>query len=215
MASKCKFRDSTCHQCGKRGHLKAVCRSKTKKPSGGKKQPPSPRKVCQIGDEYQEEEENSLYTIKAVSASHPLMIQVEIDGQCVQMELDTGAAYSIMSEITYQELWPDGELETYDVKLKCYSGTNITVKGSREVLVSYNDQVAKLTLIVVNGAGSSLFGRNWLQVITLDWNSINTVANGEVQTILEKHHKVFSGGLGTLKGFKVKISIDPKARPKF
>ena len=212
MASKCKFRDSTCHQCGKRGHLKAVCRSKTKKPSGGKKQPQSPRKVCQIGDEYQE---NSLYTIKAVSASHPLMIQVEIDGQCVQMELDTGAAYSIMSETTYQELWPDGELETCDVKLKCYSGTNITVKGSREVLVRYHDQVAKLTLIVVNGAGSSLFGRNWLQVITLDWHSINTVANGEVQTILEKHSKVFSGGLGTLEGFKVKISIDPKARPKF
>ena len=87
----------------RKGHLEAVCRSKTKKPSGDKKQPPSPRKICQIGDEYQEEEEeNSLYTIKAVSASHPLMVEVEIDGQCVQMELDTGAAYSIMSEATYQ-----------------------------------------------------------------------------------------------------------------
>ena len=38
--------------------------SMLKKPSGGKKQPPGPRKVCQIGGEYQEEEENSLYTSK-------------------------------------------------------------------------------------------------------------------------------------------------------
>ena len=54
-----------------------------------------------------------------MSASHLLMVE-EIDGQCVQMKLDTGAAYSIMSETTYRELWPDGELETCDIKLKFY-----------------------------------------------------------------------------------------------
>ena len=70
--------------------------------------------MCQVGEEYLEEED-SLYTVNAVSASRPLIVEVEIEGQCVQMEVDTGEAHSIMSEVTYKE---PAELETCEVKLK-------------------------------------------------------------------------------------------------
>ena len=35
------------------------------------------------------------------------------------------------------------------------------------------DQEAQLQLIVVQGSGPSLFGRNWLSVIRLNWRAIN------------------------------------------
>jgi len=145
--------------------------------------------------------------MNTVSMSCPLMVKVEIDGQPVQMELDTGAAYSIMSETAFWELWPEGELETSKVKLKSYSGASIPVIGSKEILVHYQDQVAKVALIVVKGAGSSLFGRNWLQAIRLDWHAINTVASEGLQAVLEKYSMVFNSGLGTLKGFKAKTPM--------
>ena len=210
-ANKCKFREATCHNCGKRGHLKAVCRSKFKKKS--------PRsKVGQMEDEYDEEylsEGDRLHTIHAVSASRPLMVSVVIDGQRTQMELDTGAAYSIVSEKLHSELWPDAKLEECKLRLKSYAGENIPVLGSREVLVHYQDQSERLQLIVVRGTGASLFGRNWLKCLRLDWHSINSVARGELQTLLDKYKGVFESGLGTLKGFKAKITVEPDATPKF
>ena len=42
-----------------------------------------------------------------------------------------------------------------------------------------------------------------------------TLANEELQAILDSYRGVFGSGLGTLKGFHAKILVDPNARPKF
>ena len=36
----------------------------------------------------------------------PLEVQLKVDGQCLPMELDTGAAVTLVSESTYRQLWP-------------------------------------------------------------------------------------------------------------
>ena len=36
----CRFKEVTCYNCGKLGHLKAVCRKERKQPSGRKTKPP-------------------------------------------------------------------------------------------------------------------------------------------------------------------------------
>ena len=41
--------------------------------------------------------------------------------------------------------------------------------GKVDVEVQYQEQQAKLPLIVVEGKGASLFGRDWLSAICLDW----------------------------------------------
>ena len=87
--------------------------------------------------------------------------------------------------------------------------------GSWEVCVKYKGQVARLPLLVVKGEGSSLFGRNWLKSLRLDWPSIFQVSNGQLQHLLHQYSAVFESGLGTLKGFTAKISIEPNARPRF
>ena len=131
------------------------------------------------------------------------------------MEVDTGAALSIISEETLHQLWPDWQLTPTQVRLQSYSGEAIQVLGSKMVQLQYKHQVARLPLLVVKGAGPSLFGRNWLQTVRLHWHEIHWVHSSSLQDLLQKYSAVFSDGLGTLEGFEAKISIDPNATPRF
>ena len=104
----------------------------------------------------------------------PLMVPVALDGQKVEMELDTGATLSVCSDAGFRQLWPCGgpKLEPCSVKLKTYSGEQLPVMGQAAVNVQYGGQAQRLPLIVVEGGGPWLFGRNWLGHIRLDWPSI-------------------------------------------
>ena len=92
----------------------------------------------------------------------PLEVDMEIEDIPITMELDTGAAYTLVSEVTFQTLWPGQELQPSQVRLSAYTGDNISVVGSREVRVQYRSQVFTLPLLIVKGEGPSLLGRNWL-----------------------------------------------------
>ena len=79
------------------------------------------------------------------------------------------------------------------------------------VPVRFNGQTAQVPLIVVPGKSTPLFGRNWLDVIRLDWQRINV----SVDSLLKKYAEVFKGELGTLKDYKVHLSLKDSAVPKF
>ncbi len=89
LANKCKFINAECRNCGKTGHLQAVCRSKPKQ-SAGKDQKKEHKKVHQVEEE----------------TEYPLFY-VDLDDQPLTMELDTGASFSLISERTDKEVWPD------------------------------------------------------------------------------------------------------------
>ena len=80
--------------------------------------------------------------------------------------------------------------------------------GKVDVEVQYQGQQAKLPLIVVED-GPSLFGRNWLSAICLDWKLINMVKSKRLGSVLDKHQVLFADGLGTLKGYEAKIIVEP------
>ena len=52
-------------------------------------------------------------------------------------------------------------------------GEEINILGSISPKVSYKEQLRDLPLLVVEGDGPSLFGRNWLKQIKLDWKEIH------------------------------------------
>ena len=81
--------------------------------------------------------------------------------------------------------------------------------------VCYGDQQVTLPLVVVKGKGSSLFSRNWLERIKLDWPAIHKLQEDPLGSILSTHAPVFEETLGTLQGFKAQVHIDSAATPKF
>ena len=99
--SKCRFIQAVCHGCKKRGHIVRVCRSK---PNFGK----TPRKgqhtiqAEENGDSASSEDDSCTYTMFAVRnrACKPRVQTISINGVGVDMEMDTDAAYSVMTQIT-------------------------------------------------------------------------------------------------------------------
>ena len=89
--------------------------------------------------------------------------------------------------------------------------------GKLLIPFKYQNQQHNLPAMVVKSPGPNLLGRDWLQVIKLNWNSIFSIQedNPQLQKILDAHKNVFGEGLGTLKGTEAKIYVDPSAPPKF
>ena len=98
--------------------------------------------------------------------------------------------------------------------LKTYTGEPIKVLGTFNATVKYENQQHNLPLLVVDGDGPSLFGRNWLSSITLNWKSIRHLSTGP-DGLLQKYKDVFKDELGTLKGVYAKLVIKPDTTPKF
>ena len=66
------------------------------------------------------------------------------------MEVDTGAAVSIISNQTRRSLFPDIELRKCAIVLKTYTEEAMEVIGQLNVRVTYGSQEAKLVLVVVD-----------------------------------------------------------------
>ena len=87
--------------------------------------------------------------------------------------------------------------------------------------MKYEKQEVELRTLVVEGCGPNLLGRDWLRVLTLNWKELFKMqmdkSNQEspLGRLIVKYSEVFEEGLGTFKGPKVKIHVDPEARPKF
>ena len=227
FATKCRIsKDVVCRKCKKEGHIQQACRIQPKPkpvPSKGKSlssQRGKYRPVNQVGDEETDEDEDLRYMF-LVRSKHakapPITADLNIDGCLISMEVDTGASTSVMSETQFRELWPGRSLESTKVRLKSYTLDEIPVVGACVVEVSHESMPSKqLRLIVVAGSGPCLMGRDWLQFIRLDWNKVHHMWESDaLQEVIDKHADVFKPGLGTLKGYKAKIHLNPGAVPKY
>ena len=129
----CRFRQAKCHKCGKQGHIAPVCRGKKKTTgsTGSNKRVKnvSSGNMGQAGaDEDMGEFALSISNI-GVAMLRPIKIGLSISGKPVSMELDTGAAVSVMSEKVFKQLFPHARLRQSPLVLKTYTGQVMKVVG--------------------------------------------------------------------------------------
>ena len=209
-ASNCRFKSVRCHNCGKIGHLKAICRQSAK---GDRRE-----QVKQISEEQKEDskpDEYTLYSLEDNNNRQPFLVQLQIDGVPLTMELDTGASLSLMSKTTFHKHWPNRSLQATTRKLRTYTGETIGVLGTAQVCVTHGKNSADLELMVVDLDGPSLLIRNWLNQLTLDWSVLHYMHEGALGEMLRKHSRVFRSELGTLHGFQAKIHVNLDTVPMF
>ena len=84
------------------------------------------------------------------------------------MKVNTGAAYSIISESTGEAAFPDETLHPSGLILMSYTDERIT-GGTPNVQVKHGNQAAKIKLVVVGKEGPSIIERNWLKYIRLEY----------------------------------------------
>lgn len=123
----------------------------------------------------------------------------------ITMEIDTGASVSIINEHTFQLLSDRGRvsLKNGHKKLRTYRGEEIPILGTTTVNVTESDTVFEnMQLRIVKGDGPNLLGRDWLEVIKLDWAKVHRLSLSQV---LKSNHSVFGEGLGKLEGTTAKF----------
>ena len=213
--TQCRFRDVECHTCGKRGHLKRVCRSRpTDGRTPGPKQPihKAQQDVLDLPAEY------TMYPVTGPNAK-PWQTPISVEDHSLVMEVDTGAAVTVISEATFNQVGGVSSLSQLHpsmVKLRTYTGEEIPVVGELSVKVQCQGQVEQLPLVVVAGDGPSLLGRDWLAKLKLDWSTILAVrAEKELQSVLDRYEMVFSPGLGLIRGVEARLHVDPNVQPRF
>ena len=144
--SKCRFKNLSCHNCGRTGHIAVACRAGSGKVTqrGGRK-----AQVCQLDDVPEDsspplEDELGEFNIDVVSTkSPPIKVSLELNGQDIDMIVDTGAEVTIITEEVMQSL--DGvSLEDTDITLTTYTAEKLLVLGQCSVLVKYRDFESKL-----------------------------------------------------------------------
>ncbi|KAL3974523.1 interleukin 1 receptor-like 1 [Sarotherodon galilaeus] len=203
FAKDCVFKESTCHNCKKKGYLGKKCRSTKEKPKKEWKTKPKLNT-------------HHLQSIAPEEDECPIYATIQVNGKELQMEVDTGASASVISQATYHSLWHSvgapAHQET-EISLRQYTGECILLLGAIEVHAAYQGQETAATLLVVKGEGPSLLGRDLLQKIRLNWREIRYVT--VIAELLGKYADVFKNELGTLRGTTVKRCVDPFARPRF
>ena len=146
-----RFKNSQCYSCGKNGHIKEACRSK-------------PKKIKQIEEDI-ESSENEIFLqlngLKNQSDAHQkkALIKVIINSQPVNMEKDTGAAVTVVSENTCKV-----KVQPTKTKLKSVTGQTMPLIGEAMVQAEIGGIKRKVKLFVTKGNCPSLFGRDWIQV---------------------------------------------------
>ena len=110
--------------------------------------------------------------------------------------------------------------------LTTYTSELLEVAGQILVEVKHGRQVKQLPLYVVKGNGPSLMGRNWLQHIKLNWQSLNIASvpdsktqninwQKQIESLIQTHKNVFVDELCQMKTFEATLQLKPGAKPKF
>ena len=246
LANECPFKNKACFKCTKVGHKAAVCRGshsgarvsnhqqQVQQPprNRGRGQPSrgfrrgfgrgAVRYVAVYDDDpnyYDLDSEPVEFNLYRVSheSERPFLTDVFIDGKRVKMEIDTGCAVSIIPEGMWKRL-KKPKLRRVNARLKSYTGQLLEVKGQFEAEIEAEGATQKLPVLVVNGTGPALFGRNWLRQLRLNWNKILNVKSDvptDIKEIKKIFRKLFEPGLGKFNGGKVHLELKEGAEPKF
>ena len=237
--SDCPARGQVCHKCGFKGHFESCCRSKRKfqasstrtttSRSGAHLVDCSPADA-QHADSWEFERAIACIRDRADRARNPaaFSVQMNVSGENLDMELDTGAAVSLITERTYREKLAHVPLKRSAQVLHTYSGEQLNILGEIAADVLYEGVRHQLPLVVVdvNARVPSLLGRNWLTHIRLNWSRIfhqqpvfkvgDTKPDMTTREYWQaKYPDVFADGLGTVTGMKATLHLKEGARPKF
>jgi len=105
--------------------------------------------------------------------NYSLQTTLHVEGHPIIMEIDIGAAVSIISElqtVTFSSV--------YLLKLlrQVYIPTQVKIlKFKEKYLVKLKCHTLPVPILVVKTYGSSLIGRNWLCKLQLEWKGIFTL----------------------------------------
>ena len=227
----CPFKKAECYRCHRIGHTQSACKSPRRDFNLLMTEEPPPT-IDAVPEPAADPSQRQPYQLNNVSdRSAAVVVNMDINGVTVPMQVDTGSSRSIISKKMHSKLWAAKplKLKPADRPMLTYTQDEVPVVGVAAVRVSYKGQTATLPLVVADTEGPPLLGREWLQQIRLDWKTlfdpvqVVTEDAPSDRAVLEEALKkdrlefcdLFKPGLGRYNVRKVEIEVSPEARPIF
>ncbi len=140
---RCYFRSQKCRACGKRGHIAKMCQSKKPTHYVGQEGDSQDGDASEGDASSGDSDAQFLFNIKTLNTCNAgIMLELTFEGKPLSMELDTGAAMTIVSERTWKATFPKLPLRKSTVKLRTYTGEPLEIAGECEVPVVYGVYLA-------------------------------------------------------------------------
>lgn len=125
-AKHCKFRSAECYQCGRKGHIRKVCRQRS--PSRSHRNLRSSVEGTNVAAANSEEIEDSNYIHQINSASPRYCVDLRSDRTTITMELDTGSGHTIISRPDWERMGSP-RLKPSTTIFQSYSGHILPILG--------------------------------------------------------------------------------------
>ena len=187
--SECPAKDEQCHQCGKRGHFKRMCRN--------------PPRVNTI------QQEAFLGEVKAKKDSQ-WMVELLLNGSPVSFKVDTGADMTVVPEKTFKSI-KGSELRPAETALYGPNRQRIPSLGQATMVLQKGDKEIKEKVFVVPQADQALLGKPAIEALGL-LQRIDVVNEEDDVTVIKQRYPKLFQGLGKLAG-KYKIRLKEDAKP--
>ena len=148
----------------------------------------------------------------------PMVCDLEVEGQVVKFEIDTGSPYTIMSNDTLTKLGGSQKLGKSKETIKSFTGHCARVLGVLNTSVKHKNKQANASILVTehkhNLVGRDLIDRFGLVTVNL----VRGVDDGQLGPILAKHPGLFKEGVGKIEGVhvdgdKAPIVFKPRSLP--
>ena len=131
IATTCRFHDAECKKFHKKGHLARVCKSGSRPHQIPRNNHQKKALTIREPNSYDSGDVSSLNRIGW--KLQPIMVELTLNGQKAAMELDMGAAVSVISSAAKAKLFPQLKPESTSVALATYTGEKILVL--RQIMV--------------------------------------------------------------------------------
>jgi hypothetical protein len=216
---ECPAWGKTCFKCQKKNHYGSVCRKADNNfiQQGTASDQAETYDVGLYRNAVDHQADTDRYT-------RPYVCELTLNGVITALEVDTGSAVTIINANQLGRLRNKGYSVNLDVNnlphLRTYSGEKIQPLGRIAVSVRHQGKVLPLKCLVVEGTGPNLLGRDWLEIIKLDWTKVHAnvhsfdTSPADAADILRQFPELFKPELGTLQGTEARLYVDPDCKPQ-
>ncbi|XP_055601673.1 uncharacterized protein LOC129750692 isoform X2 [Uranotaenia lowii] len=182
-----------CNFCRMKGHVKRNCTDYAKRRQVNFVEQSDESydfKRLRIRDSEEEDDDEDEYPCMMISTSNksgPCQIKALIENRAVHMEIDCGAAVSVINYECYRRYFEDVPLIKCNSRLTVVSGQRLNICGEIWVSANVNNIKSKARLIVLAGSHKflPLLGRNWLDIFFPNWRQTFSKSNVAVNAVEE------------------------------
>ena len=159
-----------------------------------------------------------LYAIYHNKRVPPMIVSVQMNGKSVPLEVDTGAAVTILNRHVFDTIphSQSGILTPTKTTFKSYNQQKITPMGEAVVQVSHNYITKNLKLYVVDGEYTNIMGREWINALGILPIPINQVSSVKtLDNLLCKYSSLFEKQVNAVKNYTYSVELLENAKPIF